>query len=103
MALIHPQGALSWIASPSVDVQSYRIYQGSDAEPPTYTSPSVDVGNVTRIQLPITGLPAVEGTVIFAIGAVDGAGNISDLVDAAPVLIDVTAPQPPTDFAYHLD
>lgn len=100
MALIKPQGTLSWTASASDDVVSYMIYQGADGNPPTYDSPHVNVGNVTTIQLPVEGLPMVEGSVVFAVAAVDSVGNLSDLAPAAPVLIDVSAPLPPTDPIY---
>jgi len=100
MSYIKPQGSLSWLPSPSEDVVSYRVYQGTPDAPPTYESPSADVGNAVTVQLPIEGLPAVEGMVVFAVGAVDKAGNISDLTAAAPVLIDVTAPAPVTEVVY---
>ncbi len=100
MSYIKPQGSLSWLPSPSEDVVSYRVYQGTPDAPPTYESPSADVGNVVTVQLPIEGLPAVEGQVVFATGAVDRAGNISDLVASEPVLIDVTAPAPVTEVVY---
>ncbi len=100
MALIKPQGSLSWTASTSEDVVSYLVYQGEAGNSPTYESPHVDVGNVTTVQLPLTGLPAGEGPVVFAIAAVDRVGNISDLADVEPVLIDVTPPSPPTDPVY---
>jgi len=100
MSYIKPQGSLSWLPSPSEDVVSYRVYQGTPDAPPTYESPSADVGNAVTVQLPIEGLPAVEGQVIFAVGAVDRAGNIADLVASEPVLIDVTAPAPVTEVVY---
>lgn len=103
MALIKPQGSLSWTASPSTDVVSYELYQGEQGQAPTYDSPHVDVGNVTSATLPVEGLPMVEGTVIFAVAAVDAAGNKSDLAPVAPVLIDVTPPLPPIDPVYSRD
>lgn len=63
MALTRPQGILKWQPSDSADVASYRIYQNADdpALEPTYNSPFVDVGLVLEAQLPIEGLPPVEG------------------------------------------
>lgn len=102
MALIRPQGILKWQPSDSADVVSYRIYQNADdpALEPTYNSPFVDVGLVLEAQLPIDGLPPVEGEVVFAVAAVDGAGNVSDLTIGDPVLIDVTPPSAPTGLVY---
>lgn len=100
MALIRPQGSLSWTASTSTDVVSYVVYQSVDSNPPTYTSPSANVGNVLTVQLPIAGLPAVEGEVLFGVASVDSVGNISDIATVVPVLIDVTPPAPPTDVVY---
>lgn len=102
MALIRPQGILKWQPSVSADVVSYRIYQNAD-DPnlvPTYDSPFVDVGLVLEARLPIEGLPSVEGDVVFAVAAVDGAGNVSDLTIGDPVLIDVTPPSAPTGLVY---
>lgn len=102
MALTRPKGILKWQPSDSADVVSYRIYQNADdpAFEPNYNSPFVDVGLVLEAQLPIDGLPPVEGEVVFAVAAVDGAGNVSDLTVGAPVLIDVTPPGAPTDLVY---
>ena len=100
MALIKPYGKLNWQASPSTDTVSYRVYQGTDTAPPDYSSPSVDVGNVTEVALPIAGLPGIEGMVIFAVAAVDNAGNLSDLANAEAVLLDATPPAPPTEVHY---
>ena len=102
MALIRPQGILKWQPSDSADLVSYRIYQNADypALEPTYNSPFVDVGLVLEAQLPIEGLPPVEVDVVFAVAAVDGAGNVSDLTIGEPVLIDVTPPEPPAGLVY---
>lgn len=102
MALIRQQGILKWQPSDSADVVSYRIYQNADdpALEPTYNSPFVDVGMAMEAQLPIDGLPPVEGEVVFAVAAVDGAGNVSDLTIGEPVLIDVTPPSAPTGLVY---
>lgn len=102
MALIRPQGILKWQPSDSADVVSYRIYQNAN-DPnmaPTYDSPFVDVGLALEMRLPIEGLPPVEGNVVFAVAAVDGAGNVSDLTVGVPVLIDVTPPGAPTGLVY---
>lgn len=103
MARIRPQGSLSWTASESADVLHYRVYQGADGNPPTYDSPFVDIENVTTAQLPIAGLPAAEGSVIFGITAFDATGNESDIQIAAAILIDVTPPAPPTGIIYNPD
>lgn len=101
MALIRPQGSLSWSASTSADVVGYVVYQAV-GEAPTYESPSVDVGNVTRVTLPLAGLPAVEGQVVFGVVSKDGVGNLSDITVTAPVLIDVTPPVAPAEIVYAL-
>jgi hypothetical protein len=103
MARIKPQGALTWTASTSADVDHYRIYQGADGNDPTYDSPYADVGKISDIRLPIDGLPPVEGTVKYAVSAFDVAGNESDLTPALAVLVDVTPPAAPTDLAYNPD
>lgn len=103
MARIRPQGSIAWNPSPSADADHYRVYQGADGNPPTYDSPFVDLGNVTTAQLPIDGLPAVEGSVIFGITAFDAAGNESDIQIADALLIDVTPPLPPTNIVYSPD
>lgn len=103
MALVKPQGQITWTPSDSPDVVSYELYQGENGQAPTYDSPHVDVGNVASVTLPVAGLPMIEGTVIFAVAAIDGAGNKSDLAEVAPALIDVTPPNPPTDPAYSRD
>ena len=103
MALIKPQGSLSWVASESADVAGYIVYQSADGSDPTYDSPSANVGNVTSVKLPIEGLPAAEGEVRYSVTAVDIAGNQSDLLPAITVLIDVTPPAPPTGLEYKAD
>lgn len=104
MALVKPQGTVNWTPSESADVASYVLFQELESNgQPTYDSPHVDVGDVTSVTLPIEGLPPVEGTVIFAVAAKDGVGNLSDLTFAAPVLIDVTPPAAPADITFSRD
>lgn len=104
MPLIHTQGLLTWKPSLAEDVTSYRVYQGTEDAPPTYDSPSVDVGNVTRVNLPIAGLPTAEGRMIYAVVAVDSVGNVSDLAPLREaIMIDVTPPDAPTEVNYSRD
>ena len=107
MALIKPQGSLTWTPSPSEDTVSYKLYQSIrptlDGSGFDYANtPSVDVGLVTTINLPVPGLPAIpSGTEVrFAVTAVDAAGNESDFAPSEAVLIDVEAPNPPTDVVF---
>ena len=103
MALIKPQGSLTWTPSPSEDTVSYKLYQSLDGSGFDYAlTPSANVGLVTTINLPVAGLPAIpSGTEVrFAVTAVDSAGNESDFAPSEAVLIDVEAPQPPTDVVF---
>ena len=100
MSLVRPSGSLTWVASTSPDVVGYRVFQSPDGTPLDYSSPAADVGNVTTVELPVAGLPAVEGSVIFGVASVDGVGNVSDIFQIPAVLIDVTPPTPPTDVVY---
>lgn len=103
MAFLNFKALLSWMAS-ATDGVTYRVYQGTEAEPPTYTSPSVDVGNTTTVHLPLAGLPSVEGRIIYAVGAVDGVGNISDLTPISEAaVVDLTPPTPPTEVTFARD
>lgn len=102
MSLTKPTGKLTWTASPSTDVVSYNVYQQTGGDP-TYESPSANVGLVTEAVLPIAGLPAVEGEVRFAVGAVDSVGHISDLTAPVTVLIDTVPPPPASDLEFSRD
>ena len=101
MALIRPQGSLMWPASTSEDVVSYVVFQEVGGDP-TYNSPNADVGNVNLVALPIAGLPAVEGQVVFGVAAKDRVGNLSDITVTVPVLIDVTPPAAPLELVYNI-
>lgn len=101
MALIRPQGSLSWPASTSEDVVGYRVYQTFGADPLTYESPNVDVGLVLTVGLPIPGLPAGEGQVVYGVAAQDSIGNLSDITVAQPFLVDITPPAAPAELVYN--
>jgi hypothetical protein len=103
MSYVHPQGKISFTASTSADVVGYRLFQVNEGEVLSYSSPFADIGNVTEVVLPIPGLPAAEGSIVFGIAAMDQAGNLSDITPVAPVLIDVTPPAAPTDPVYSRD
>jgi len=104
MALLVPQGKLSWPASASPDAVGYAVYQASNGSPLNYDSPHVDVGNVLEAVLPIAGLPAGEGAFNFAVATIDAAGNRSDLRQLPdPVLIDLTPPIAPESIAFSRD
>ena len=100
MSLIKPAGKLQWGASVATDVVGYKVYFTTDGTAPSYTSESVDVGNVTEIQLPFPGLTAFEGDVQVSIAAVDHVGNVSDLTPAVVVPLDDVAPDAPSGVVY---
>ena len=77
MSLVRPSGSLTWVASTSPDVVGYRVFQSPDGTPLDYSSPAADVGNVTTVQLPVAGLPAVEGSVIFGVGGNSSGDNVA--------------------------
>ena len=100
MSQIRPQGVLTFPASSSEDVVGYNLYQSPASEPLTYDSPYVDIGLTTSVQLPVPGLPGIEGEVLYGVAARDGAGNLSDITLALPFLVDVTPPAAPAELVY---
>jgi len=100
MALVRPQGSLTFVPSTSEDVASYVLFQGPEGTPLTYESPNVDVGLNTVIQLPVEGLPGIEGNVVYGIAAKDGVGNLSDITQSTPFLVDITPPTAPAELVY---
>jgi hypothetical protein len=100
MALIKPVGSVQWVASIAPDVIGYRVFWTIDGTAPDYTSQSVDVGNVTGVQLPFTGLEAFEGILQVGVAAIDAAGNVSDIAAPVNIPLDSIAPDAPTGVVY---
>lgn len=100
MSLVRPQGTLTFTPSTSEDVVSYVLFQEPEGTPLSYESPNVDVGLNTTIQLPVVGLPGIEGSVVYGIAAKDGVGNLSDITQATPFLVDITPPIAPAELVY---
>lgn len=72
---------LSWQASDSDTVVSYKIYWSKNAEV-RYHSKGIDVGKVTEIVLP-DRFSLSGGPIMFGVAAVDKDGNESDIVTLA--------------------
>ena len=72
---------LGWTASTSPQVVGYKLYW-ADGEAVSYDSPSVVLGNVTKIVLPddVEGFNPKGGPVEFGVTAMDELGNESDMV-----------------------
>ena len=89
---------LRWEASASPQVVAYKLYW-SAGDAVHYGSQCAALGNVTEIVLPddIPDFKPAEGSVAFAITAVDEVGNESDLISLdAPYQF--SAPLAPKDF-----
>jgi len=89
------QKTLSWGASSDADVIGYRLRWAIPPALIDYTTPSFDVGKVTQVALPVTGMPLIDGQLTMGLTAVDDVGNESDIATlTAP--FDLVAPAPPT-------
>ena len=88
---------LSWAASNSSQVISYKLYWAEEGGV-DYTAQSADLGNVTSVVLPddVADFSPGNGPVEFGITAIDELGNESDMVTLfAPYQFSV--PEAPTD------
>lgn len=79
--------ALSWTASPSPDVERYEVWRDG-----TKIGERTDLGNRTWLD---AGRP--NGTYLYVVVAVDGAGHSSPPSNAVEALVAVELPAPPTD------
>ena len=97
MAYIKPK-TMAWGASPDTDVVSYAVRW---AIPPTAinydptVNPGLDVGRVTSVRLPLTGMPNIDGQLTIGVTAKDDVGNESDPAEGT-FPFDFKAPAPPT-------
>jgi hypothetical protein len=91
-----------WTASTATDVATYRVYATEEAAPITYSSPHVDVGLVTEVDLGrlanegFTPLVDAEGSYNLGVSALDGMGNESDIAVRPSVPLDFVPPAAPT-------
>jgi len=80
MAYVKPR-KMVWGGSPDPDVVSYVVRWAMppgliDYDPAV--DPGVDVGNVTSVDLPVSGMPSIDGELTIGVTARDDAGNESD-------------------------
>ena len=73
---------LAWGASPDTSVVSYEVLWCVPPALIDYTSPNVNVGNVTQVTLPLAGMPTINGNLTIGVAAVDDVGNLSDIMSA---------------------
>lgn len=91
-----------WTPSAAQDVVGYRVYVEPEANPITYSSPHVDVGDVVEVDLGalanggFTVLAEADGTYNLGVSALDDMGNESDISVVASVPLDFVPPLPPT-------
>lgn len=82
--------------SDSPDVVGYKMYIIETPEAVDYDSPSVDLGNVTEIDMALVeGMSTKDGIYNLGIVAVDDAGNESSMSLANDVPLDFAPPNPP--------
>lgn len=85
---------LSFPASPSTDVVSYKLYIEESPTEVTHDSQNYDLGNNTSILLN-TILGDVDGIFNIGVVAVDDVGNESDFSLLSDIPLDFVPPQPP--------
>lgn len=88
------QKKLGWDPSPDADIQSYNVYWAIPPATVDYDSSKLNVGKVTEVNLPLAGMPNIDGNLTIGVAAVDDVGNISD-ISKATLPFDFQAPQPP--------
>lgn len=84
---------LSFPASGSPDVVSYKLYVEESPTEVTYDSQSYDLGNNTSVEL--GSIAEFDGTYNLGVVAVDDAGNESDMSLASDIPLDLVAPEAP--------
>ena len=88
---------LMWGQSTDPDVTGYVVRW---AVPPTAidynpsSNPGLNVGNVSQVQLPLAGMPNIDGELTIGIVAVDDVGNESDPAEGT-FPFDFSPPGPP--------
>jgi hypothetical protein len=89
---------LSWGKSPDADVVGYKIRWALPADPIEYDptkNAGFDAGNVTSVDLPVAGMPNIDGELKIGLTAVDDVGNESDPAEGV-FPFDFAPPAPPT-------
>lgn len=100
MAYIKPK-RLVWGASPDSDVTHYVVRWAVPPEVIEYNptiNPGVNVGLVSEVSLPMSGMPGIDGQLTIGIVAVDDAGNESEAAEGT-FPFDFIPPAPPTSIA----
>ena len=87
---------LSFPASPSPDVVSYKLYMEPAPNPVTFESPSFDLGDKTVIKLnTLPGMTTTDGIYNLGVTAIDDADNESSMSMLDNVSLDFVAPDAP--------
>lgn len=90
---------MTWGASPDPDVISYVARWAIPPEVINYdpvVNPGFAMGKVTQCDLPLPGMPNIDGELSIGLTACDDVGNESDPVEIT-VPFDFLAPSPPTE------
>ncbi len=88
---------MMWGASPDTDVVTYVVRW---AIPPTKIeydptiNAGLDIGLITQVSLPLTGMPNIDGQLTIGLTAKDDAGNESDPAEGT-FPFDFQPPAPP--------
>lgn len=88
--------SMSFPASDSPDVVSYKLYVAEAPTEVTYDSESFDLGNNTTVDLStLPSMTSKDGVYNIGVVAVDDAGNESSMSKMNDVPLDFLAPNPP--------
>lgn len=88
--------SISFPASSSPDVVSYKLYVSPSADAVSYDSESFDLGNSTSVDLStLNGMLTKEGSFNLGVTAIDSVGNESNMSVANNISLDFVAPDAP--------